>query len=818
MTLRKRLFLTIGSLFFIAFIASLFLENYLTNSHLMEAEQSLEKNIEKLNEKKRQSIENYLVINLANVQASNRAILDRVADNPLIRRDFIAGEVNQPEQAWLNSATLLITNKVLDLVEVYDGFKQDLESLIVVNPQANNLVDVIEEHEDFAILAIQNRKTRDWEGPLIAFPLVLDELSSARQEINYSWKHIPKFWVFFHPRAVIDFDSENLNHLHLFVNPIEPFLNWHVTPADSGSTRSFVRMITKAQQFIAANPTIITKNSMSYKQWEKKRQPSPVKDSKYFLGLDFPSEVESLEDKVLNKLDQIGMIWGFSTIFAGGAFGKNPFDPKAPLGIAQIETGFKRGKGVYIEEVFRNVPLKTLTGEEKDHIDRIGAKEKLAVFLSPLEEKIYLGNSTEFSDPQQPNQSKTLTVAIDGDQILQQLALITNQMTVFISGEQVISVFDENGNKNEDRTWYDIAVNKIKDQTTGTISIGGKEYYFLHMEPISGLDFHFFIFNPKAKEFAFINNLKNTTSDLIKTISFHMRLAALGALILTLLMLNQLAKRITRPITHLAKVTDAVGKGDLESIEFPELSKKPSDEVYKLYHAFFDMVEGLKEKEKVRGVLNKVVSREIAEEILKKQISLGGEEKVVTVLFADIRNFTGITERMDPTQVIQMLNDCMTKVSEKIDKYGGVIDKYVGDEVMALFGAPIEKHDSALQAIRCAVAFTESLKEWNQERESQGLPPILMGVGIHTGVVVCGNMGAKNRLNYTVLGANVNLSSRLCGIAEPMQILISEETLKQKDVAENVDCALIEPITLKGFTDAVHIYAVKELKNHHGQS
>ena len=108
------------------------------------------------------------------------------------------------------------------------------------------------------------------------------------------------------------------------------------------------------------------------------------------------------------------------------------------------------------------------------------------------------------------------------------------------------------------------------------------------------------------------------------------------------------------------------------------------------------MVKGLKEKEKVRGVLNKLVSKEIAEETLKGHVQLGGEEKHVTVFFADIRHFTAMTEKMDPKQVIKIVNKCMTKVSNLIDQRGGVIDKYVGDEVMALFGAPIQKENSVM--------------------------------------------------------------------------------------------------------------------------
>jgi len=210
----------------------------------------------------------------------------------------------------------------------------------------------------------------------------------------------------------------------------------------------------------------------------------------------------------------------------------------------------------------------------------------------------------------------------------------------------------------------------------------------------------------------------------------------------------------------------------------------------------------------VRGVLNKVVSKEIAEETLKGNVQLGGEEKRATVFFADIRGFTTLTEKMPPKEVIKLINVCMTKMSNAIDEHGGVIDKYVGDSVMGLFGAPIEKKESALKAVECGVTIIKIFEEWNREREKQQQSPIQIGIGIHTGSLVAGNMGAEDRLNYTVLGANVNLAARLCGKAEPMQILISQETLNEAGVKENLQVDSLSPIELKGFSNPIPVYSV----------
>jgi len=155
-----------------------------------------------------------------------------------------------------------------------------------------------------------------------------------------------------------------------------------------------------------------------------------------------------------------------------------------------------------------------------------------------------------------------------------------------------------------------------------------------------------------------------------------------------------------------------------------------------------------------------------------------------------------------------MLNLCMTKISHVIEGEGGVIDKYVGDEVMALFGAPTHYPDHALRAISTGMLIIETLRKWNQERKEAGEIPIEMGVSVHTGLVVVGNMGAENRLNYTVLGTNVNLAARLCDVAKPYQLIISQNTLDESNIKEFFHVRPLPALTPKGFVEPVQIYEV----------
>ena len=353
---------------------------------------------------------------------------------------------------------------------------------------------------------------------------------------------------------------------------------------------------------------------------------------------------------------------------------------------------------------------------------------------------------------------------------------------------------------------------KVAKESSGVIPWEGKNYFYMQLTPFPTLDLHFFLLNPEEKEFALLNDLVAGSHQIVDTMLFNIHILGLLVLAIAFLLLHLLSRKITKPISQLALATEEIAQGNYDPVNIPNPPLSRSDEISTLCHAFREMVQGLQEKEKVKGVLNKVVSTEIAQEILKGNVHLGGEEKRVTVLFADIRNFTNMTQRMPPKEVIDLLNQCMTKLSVVIDRNGGVIDKYVGDEVMALFGAPLAQPDSALKAILSALQMRESLHLWNQERKARGEPSVEIGIGIHTGAMLAGNMGADNRLNYTVIGSNVDLAARICSAAQGMEILISESTWEEPHVKEHLVTESVPPTVFKGFDTPVPLYRVVKQK------
>lgn len=259
----------------------------------------------------------------------------------------------------------------------------------------------------------------------------------------------------------------------------------------------------------------------------------------------------------------------------------------------------------------------------------------------------------------------------------------------------------------------------------------------------------------------------------------------------------------TRPIARLKNAIVKVEQGDLSQ----QVPIRGSDEVAKLTWNFNKMIQELAEKERMRDSFGKAVSEEIVEVMMSGELYLGGEDKPVTMLFSDIRSFTKTSSSLTPAQVMEMLNDYFTRMEAIVNRNMGIIDKYVGDEIMAIFGATDPSQDHAENACRCAIEMILELEKLNQEREAAGKIPLRIGIGINTGVVTAGMLGSANRMNYTVIGDTVNMASRLCdagGAHGFAPIVIAEPTYD--DVKEIVKVRTGHSIMAKGKSRPTKIY------------
>ncbi len=271
-----------------------------------------------------------------------------------------------------------------------------------------------------------------------------------------------------------------------------------------------------------------------------------------------------------------------------------------------------------------------------------------------------------------------------------------------------------------------------------------------------------------------------------------------GAMILSFLISHGLSV----PLRQLAAATTAVRAGNLQ-VRVPVRSK---DDLGQLAESFNEMTEGLGQKERYRTVLNMVADEKVAKALVEGQLALGGELREISVLFCDIRGFTPYTENMPPEQVIEMLNEHMTALTRVVKEHNGVLDKFVGDLLMAIFGAPVSHETDTLNAARCALALVRERESLNATSRHQ----LKIGIGIATGRAVAGCMGSFDRLNYTVLGERVNLASRLCSQAGPGQIVIDQAT--RVKLGDAITATPLPALNLKGFSENVAAFELKEVR------
>ncbi len=277
-----------------------------------------------------------------------------------------------------------------------------------------------------------------------------------------------------------------------------------------------------------------------------------------------------------------------------------------------------------------------------------------------------------------------------------------------------------------------------------------------------------------------------------RDLTLRMSIAAAVALCVGLAITVYLARTLSRPVADMSAAAVAIEGGDY-SVRVPV---RDSGELGALAARFNSMGQGLALRDQYRRVLDVVADPEVARELMAGKLDLGGRSQEVGVLFCDIRGFTSLTERMDPPHVIGMLNEHMSLMTRIAYEHGGVVDKFVGDLIMVTFGAPKGSPDDAARMVACARAMIDGRHDANQRMAT----PIEVGIGCAFGTVVAGCMGSTQRLDYTVLGARVNLAARLCSRAPAMCVYIDAETKARAPMAT---CETLAAFEVKGFSQPI---------------
>jgi class 3 adenylate cyclase len=286
-------------------------------------------------------------------------------------------------------------------------------------------------------------------------------------------------------------------------------------------------------------------------------------------------------------------------------------------------------------------------------------------------------------------------------------------------------------------------------------------------------------------------------------------LVALVSSGLAVMLVVLLIRSISRPIQEMQMVAEEVGQGNLE------VSVQPltTDELAELALRFNEMVEQLKQQEPLKAAFGRYVSEAVRDGILSGTIALGGERREVSILFTDIRGFTMWCEQTPPESVIQTINSYFENLIQAMTKHGGTVTRYTGDGVLALFGAPLDDPNHALNAVQAAWEAHNLLDKFNSIRRSVEAFELSTGFGIHSGSAVVGSIGCEARAEYTPIGDAANVASRIEGLNKELNtaILISEATYQR--VADHVVVGKRAETSVKGREKPIEVIEVIGMRN-----
>ena len=268
------------------------------------------------------------------------------------------------------------------------------------------------------------------------------------------------------------------------------------------------------------------------------------------------------------------------------------------------------------------------------------------------------------------------------------------------------------------------------------------------------------------------------------------------------------ARRLSGPIIATQRALDTIARGDYSV----RVAVDRTDEIGELQRLVNRVAEELSRREKMKDLMGKYMSKQVAEHVMANagDLALGGVRREVSVLFADVRGFTSYSEKHSAEDVTRTLNEYFQVVVEVIAAHEGVLDKFIGDGIMVVFGAPAPQPDHALRAVLTGLEMQAALNSLNLKRAQRGDDPIAIGIGVNTGIVVSGNLGSIERMEFTVIGDTVNLAARLEGRAAQGQVLIGQNTYDK--VRERVLAEHLGALPVKGKQAPVEIWLVKGIK------
>ena len=325
--------------------------------------------------------------------------------------------------------------------------------------------------------------------------------------------------------------------------------------------------------------------------------------------------------------------------------------------------------------------------------------------------------------------------------------------------------------------------------------------------------------------YVFVTEERDAFYSATNQIIYQMGAILVASIVLGLVMLLFFAVYLTSPLVQVSEtMTQVIKTRDMTQ----RVRVLYNDETGALGHTFNLMLSELErsndmiksyairaaiaksQEQKIRNIFQKYVPKDIINEFFSNPESmLKGDSRVLAVLFTDIRDFTALSERLPPDEVVESLNQYFSLMVDTIMNRNGIVDKYMGDAIMAFFGAPIKRDDDALRSVLAALDMTEGLRDFNIWQRQRGRPEFRTGIGINYGAVTLGNIGSEKKMEYTVIGDMVNLASRLEGLTKKyVEPLIVSESVHRK-ISGELPCRLLDRVVVKGRSISTGIYTVR---------
>jgi len=473
----------------------------------------------------------------------------------------------------------------------------------------------------------------------------------------------------------------------------------------------------------------------------------------------------------------------------------------------ELEVDFVKGKGFIAQKAFTPIEIFsdiTLEGATNTPIDKDGVLRKIPATISNDQGQEY---KTFFI--------KIVETFFGNDQFIHRIPTDENN--------NVIVNFAGPPNTFEYVPYADVLYDRVSpDQFSDSIVLIGATAPDLHDEQLvptsggtlmPGVEIHANAINTILTNRFLSNQSKTVTIAWIIILSL-----ILGFIFTKLKAIKAILVLIISVILYLVWATLSFDAGTIVNIPYPVATLIITYLVVLLYKY---VVFG-KERRKLKKSFSQYASPEIVDDIMAaKELQLGGEKRDMTVLFSDIRGFTTISEKLSPTQLVVMLNDYLSRMTQVVFAQQGVVDKFIGDAVMAFWNAPVDQPDHAYLSVKASLNMIKALDEFNKGLK-EGLPKFKIGIGLNSGEMIAGNMGSTERFDYTLIGDNVNLGARLEGLTKKygVDIIISESTyneLKKLKKDSEFSIRFLDKVIVKGKEEPVKIYEVSVTKQNFDQ-